>query len=236
MNLLGIIGGLGPMATAYFLEQLIQMTDVSCDQEHIPMIIYNLPSIPDRTKHILGLSKEDPSIPMIEAGRKLVGDGVEEIAIPCITASYYHGAIQTALGVPVLNGIRQAGEYLAQRGVKRVGVMATDGTVTCRLFDRELTELGIECIYPEESFQKDVMHLIYENVKAGRAIEMDRFDRVVDHLRQQGVERILLGCTELSVIKRDCGVPDICLDVMEVMARRCVLDMGRNLKKEYENL
>ncbi|MCR4588312.1 MAG: aspartate/glutamate racemase family protein, partial [Lachnospiraceae bacterium] len=115
MNLLGIIGGLGPMATAYFMEQIIGMTDVPCDQEHIPMIIYNCPYIPDRTRHILGLSKDDPSVPMLEAGKKLVGDGVDEIAIPCITASYYHATLNQQLPIPVLNGIRETAEYLEEQ-------------------------------------------------------------------------------------------------------------------------
>ncbi len=224
------------MATAYFMEQIIRMTDVPCDQEHIPMVIYNVPAIPDRTRHILGLSDEDPSVMMLETGKKLVGDGVSEIAIPCITASYYYDRLAPNLPVPVVNGIKETAEYLEEQKVTRVGIMATDGTVTCKLFNRELEKAGITCIYPDPEHQKEVMHLIYENVKAGKPVEMSRFLKVTEHLQAQGVQRILLGCTELSVIKRDCPVPAICLDVMEVMARRCVLDMGRILKKEYEIL
>lgn len=70
---LGIIGGLGPMATAYFMELLINMTDAKCDQDHLEMIIYNCPSIPDRTAYILGKSNANPVVPIIKIGKKLKG-------------------------------------------------------------------------------------------------------------------------------------------------------------------
>ncbi|MCR4904260.1 MAG: amino acid racemase, partial [Butyrivibrio sp.] len=232
---LGVVGGLGPMATAIFMEMIINMTDAGCDQEHVKMIIYNMPTIPDRTKHILGLSKENPSTEIIKIGKRLVEDGACEIAIPCITASFYHDEIKKEIHVPVVNGIKEAGEYLCGRNVKKVGVMATDGTMQCRLFDRQLDKCSIQCVYPDDENQKKVMHLIYDNVKAGKPTEMDVFNEVTEHLKSKGVERILLGCTELSVIKRNNTVPPECLDVMEIMARKCVNDFGK-LKKEWINL
>ena len=86
---LGVIGGLGPMATAYYMELVIQMTDASCDQEHLNMIISSRPGTPDRTRYILGLSDENPAPVMIDAGRWLVAEGAEILAIPCITAHYF---------------------------------------------------------------------------------------------------------------------------------------------------
>ena len=79
---LGVIGGLGPIATAYFMELIIKMTDAACDQDHLDMIIYNSPRIPDRTSYILGRSDENPVKPMIEIGRKLAQQGADCISIP----------------------------------------------------------------------------------------------------------------------------------------------------------
>lgn len=235
MGILGVIGGLGPMATALFMEMVIEMTDADTDQEHVKMIIYDIPTIPDRTRHILGLSEDDPSVEIIRIGKRLAADGVCEIAIPCITASYYHKEVEKQIHLPIVNGIKETGEYLCQYHVRKVGIMATDGTMQCRLFDKELSKCNIECVYPDEEYQKKVMYLIYNNVKAGKPAEMDVFNEVVDHLLKKGVNRVLLGCTELSVIKHQNQVPETCLDVMEIMARRCVKDFGK-LKKEWENL
>ena len=91
---LGVIGGLGPMATAYYMELVIQMTDASCDQEHLNMIISSRPGTPDRTRYILGLSDENPAPVMIDAGRWLVAEGAEILAIPCITAHYFQKQLE----------------------------------------------------------------------------------------------------------------------------------------------
>lgn len=87
---LGVIGGLGPLATACFLEMVTKMTDASCDQEHLEMIIYSAPGIPDRTAYILGRSPDSPVKPMIEIGRKLAREQVSCIAVPCMTAHYLY--------------------------------------------------------------------------------------------------------------------------------------------------
>ncbi len=96
---LGIIGGLGPMATAYFMELLINMTDAKCDQDHLEMIIYNCPSIPDRTAYILGKSNANPVVPIIKIGKKLKEQNVDCISIPCITAHYFHDEIEEKNGL-----------------------------------------------------------------------------------------------------------------------------------------
>ena len=129
MKTLGVIGGLGPMATAYYLELVIQMTDASCDQEHIPMIIYNRPDTPDRTRYILGLSNDDPQRLMVETGRALVRQGAECLVIPCITAHYFHAYLEAQIGKPLLNLVEETVNHLKQFGFRRAGIMATDGTI-----------------------------------------------------------------------------------------------------------
>ena len=102
MKKLGIIGGLGPMATVYFLQLITQMSEARVDQEHMEILLHSKPSIPDRTRFILGLSDENPLKEMIEIGLELKGQGAEAIAIPCITAHYFHNELEEALQMPVL--------------------------------------------------------------------------------------------------------------------------------------
>lgn len=232
---LGIIGGLGPMATAYFMQLVIEMTQAGTDQEHIEMIIYNCPSVPDRTSYILGESDRNPVAPMIEIGRKLVEAGVDTIAIPCITAHYFHDEMERAIGVSILHGIAETASYLAERGYRRVGIMATDGTVRSGLFTAEFEKKGLCCCYPSAERQAAVMELIYRDVKAGKPADMVKFRRVAQELRDMDAEVILLGCTELSLIKRDNCLGAGFLDVMEVLAR-CSVESFRKLKPEYREL
>ena len=235
-EILGVIGGLGPIATAYFMELVINMTRAENDQENVEMIIYNFPSIPDRTDYILGKSEQSPLPEMLRIGQALSSQGVSLIAIPCVTAHYFYREIAEGIAAPVINGIAETIALLKAKGVRKVGIMATDGTIRTGLLSRELEMAGIEAVIPSEERQRDVMHLIYKNVKAGKRAEMERFRRVQQELVGSGAQVILLGCTELSLIKRDEKIGPGFLDIMEVLAQQSVLRCGKTLREEYENL
>ncbi len=235
MKTLGVIGGLGPMATAFFMQMVIEMTEAVTDQEHIEMLIHNCPSIPDRTSYILGKSSEDPGTPMAAVGKKLSENGAQVIAIPCITANYFYEQLSREIPVPIINIIEETAGYLKERHIGKVGLMATDGTVQSGLFQTSLAEAGIEVVLPDEEGQQDVMHLIYQNVKAGEPAEMERFRRVSGKLRRGGAQVIILGCTELSMIRRDETIGPGYLDAMQVLAK-CSVQICGKLKNEYENL
>ena len=235
-NIIGVIGGLGPLATARFMELVTQMTEAKRDQENVDMIVYNFPSIPDRTGYILGSNLKSPLPGLKSVGHALVRQKVSCIAIPCVTAHYFHRELQRDIPVPIINGVEETVLLLKKAGIRRVGIMATDGTVRSRLLSGELDFAGILPVLPSRKRQADVTHLIYENVKAGRPADMERFHRVRQELFDCGAEIILLGCTELSIIKRDESIGPGFLDVMEVLARETVIRSGKKLKPQYESL
>ena len=235
-KLLGVLGGMGPIATAYFMELVIRMTDAIRDQEHLDMLVYSVPSVPDRTGFILGASRESPLPEMIRVGRALANQGAERIAIPCVTAHYFYRELEESIPVPIINGLAQTVEHLKQRGVEQAGIMATDGTITAGLFRDAMLARGIRPIVPSPERQKDVMRLIYDDIKANRPPRMEVFGRVREELLAMGAQTIVLGCTELSLIKRDYPVGAGFLDTMEVLAQRAVLECGGKLKEEYTDL
>ena len=235
MKKLGVIGGLGPMATAYFYQLVVQMTDAATDQEHFETIIYSNPLTPDRTRFILGRSSDDPMPFLLESGLELKRQGVEAIAIPCMTAHFFQPRLEEELGVRVIHAIREAGKHLSERGIRTIGVIATDGTIETGLFQDSMAQFGISCVTPDAKRQSNVMHLIYDDIKAGRPAEMDLFHDISDSLFEKGAEAVLLGCTEISLIKRDHELGKGFLDVMEVLAQQSVKTCGK-LRQEYEEL
>lgn len=235
MKTLGVLGGLGPMASAYFYQLIVQMSDAATDQEHMEVILHSKPRIPDRTRYILGQSRENPLPQMAEAGRGLAAQGAEILAIPCVTAHFFQEQLEAEVGVPILNAIEETAVYLEQEGIVCGGILATDGTLASSLFQNCLAKHGINSVVPTEEDQRAVMHLIYGNVKAGKPLEFPLFEAVSEHLFARGAQVILLACTELSLIKRDYVLRQGFLDVLEVLARKAVLCCGR-LKGEYENL
>lgn len=233
---LGVIGGLGPMATAYFLELVIKMTDAHCDSDHLEMIIYNSPSIPDRTDYILGKSKDNPLIPILDIAAKLVRQAVDFIAIPCITAHYFHEQMIETVEIPIINIVKETALHLKENGIKTVGIAATDGTISSGLFQSELKKIGINYVLPSKEAQQEIMDLIYKDIKAGKPADMDKFISVSNELRGNGAEVIILGCTELSLIKRDNSIGAGYIDAMEVLAKSSIISCKVLLKKEYKNL
>lgn len=226
---------MGPMATAYFLQLVVQMTEAQTDQEHIEVLLHSKPQIPDRTRFILGESREDPFPQMAEIGRDLAGQGAQLIAIPCITAHFFQKRLEEEVGIPVLDAIQETALTLKAAGVARAGIMATDGSLRSGLFQRAFREHGILPVLPDQIGQQTVMDIIYRNVKAGQPVDLPAFRRVSQGLIGEGAQAVLLACTELSLVKRDLCLGAGFLDVMEVLARKAVLTCGR-LKGQYECL
>jgi aspartate racemase len=212
------------------------MTDAVRDQEHIEMIIFSKPSIPDRTEYIMGRSSDNPVNPMIEVGKSLVSMGADYLAMPCITAHYFHDSLTAGIGVPIIHIVRETAGYLREHGIRKAGIMATDGTIHSGLFQKALTEKGILPLIPSKQCQEYVTDLIYKNIKSNLPAEMDKFMEVAEELRSMGAEVIILGCTELSLIKRDYEIGPGFIDAMEVLAMCSVTLCGAKLKKEYRNL
>lgn len=231
---LGVIGGLGPMATAYFLELVIRMTDAKRDQDHPEIIVMDIPTIPDRTAYILGRSGEDPVAPMIQLGKQLKELGATVVATPCVTAHYFHDALQEGIGLPVLHVIERTAQLLREAGIHRVGLMATDGTVESGIFQKKLEEAGLEMVSPSENAQKGVMALIYDQIKAGIPADMELFFSIRDELRRAGAEAVVLGCTELSLLKKQQELGSGIVDVLEVLAKESVIACGKAVKPEYD--
>ncbi len=235
-SILGVIGGLGPRATTHFLETVIAMTDAATDQENLDMIVYNFPSIPDRTGYILGSNLRSPLPGLLSVAGDLSRHGVSRIAIPSVTAHYFYEDLQNAVSAPILNAVAETVGQLRLAGVTEAGIMATDGTIVSGLLNGELVRNGIHPILPSKERQRDVMSLIYDDIKAGRPADMEKFRAVSRELTDKGAQTIVLACTELSLIKRDEKLGKEYLDTMEVLARASVLACGKRLKPQYQKL
>ena len=221
------------MATALFMKMAVEMTDAKTDQEHIEMIIYNCPQIPDRTGYILGKTLEDPVPEIVRIGRRLAAEGVGLIAIPCVTAGCFYERLAGEIEVPIIDIVREVRDCLSERKLQCAGLMATSGTIASGLFQKALSSM-CRLVLPDPSDQKELMHVIYDNVKANKPVETARFYKVAEHLRDAGAEVILLGCTELSVVSEICGLGGEYIDLLRLMAKCAVCRCGR-LKQEYES-
>lgn len=234
---LGIIGGVGPMSTVYFMEMIIGMTKAVRDQDHINMLVFNHATIPDRTDFILGRSDENPLPVMISDAQKLERAGADFLVIPCNTAHYFFHQIKESVSIPMLNIVEETVAYAKETipDLKQIGVLATSGTVQSHTYQIACESCGLSCLTPDDAGQETVMRIIYDQVKAGQPVDIAAFYHLVESLKEQGCQAVVLGCTELSIVKRDFNIrqPEI-IDSLAVLARKTVLTCGKKLS-ETEN-
>ncbi len=223
-KLLGILGGLGPMATAYFYELLTAYTVAESDQDHIDMVISSRVSTPDRSSYILGLSDENPLPIMIDEAKKLEAYGADLIAIPCNTAHYFYEGIANNCNIPVLNIIKETVDYLSLQNVRRAALFATEGTCSAQTYQK--IGLGrVEIIVPEKADQDIISSMIFDDIKRGHEPDIEKFISLAEKMQKLGCERVILGCTELSLIKKNYDIikhNDFYTDSLTVLAKSTV--------------
>lgn len=228
---IGIIGGMGPMASQLFYKMVTEHTAAERDQDHIDLILLSDASMPDRTAAILSGQYEGPYEQLLSDARLLEQCGCTAIAITCNTAHFFADMIADKIGIPILHMIRETAAALAGRcpgGV--VGVMATDGTVQTGLYQKALTERSLTPWTPPAEIQKEVMHQIYDRVKKGLPCDQESWTRIEAAYRQAGCAAVVLACTELSVIKADEGLGDWYVDPMETLARKVIETAGKTYR------
>lgn len=203
---IGIIGGMGPLATADLFEKIILHTRAACDQEHLRVLIDSNTNIPDRTAAILQ-GGADPVPELIASARGLERQGAELLLMSCNTAHYFYDAVQTAVSVPVLDMIRLTAQALIERGVRTAGLLATDGTVQTGIYQQCFEGTGIRLLTPDGPDQQAVMDLAYRGVKAG-SLDYDTAAAraAMEALLRRGAETLILGCTELPLAMELYGI------------------------------
>jgi aspartate racemase len=223
---LGIIGGMGPMASAVFYDMISSKTDASCDQENLNLILLSHAGMPDRTRAIL--SKDEAQIEAVRS--KLYADaiflqnaGCTAIAVTCNTAHYFVNMIEDELDIPFIHLIRETAEAVASEfGAKKVAVLATDGTIETRLYQDELSKRGVIAFTPKAEVQALVMHEIYECIKSGKPADEEIWEKIEEYVKAEGCEAAVLACTELSVVRKELSLGSFYFDPMDIMAERCL--------------
>ncbi len=217
-KILGVLGGLGPLSSAYFYELITNHTKASCDQDHIDIILSSRATTPDRTAYILGKSDRDPVPFMVEDAKLLEQYGADAIVIPCNTAHHFIEEVRRSVNVPVPSIITETVSHIAGNGHKKAAILATEGTVRSGAYQAEFERAGLEWAVPDAEGQATVMDIIYGDVKRGVVPPPEKLYAVADKLFEDGCTCAVLGCTELSLLKRQFPSDTRYVDSLEVLA------------------
>ncbi len=218
----GILGGMGPEATAAFFREVIRRTPAERDQDHLPIVVVNDPTIPDRTEHLLR-GGPSPLPALIEAARTLEAAGAGLIAIPCNTAHAYHSEIAAVVAVPVLHIVEETADE-ARRLLgpgAGVGILSTRATLQICLYQPLLAERGLDTVLPPDSVQR----LVSESIailkgQSGWDGAAARLATAAAHFQEKGCRALILACTELGLV--EIGTPLPLLDSLDILAAATV--------------
>ena len=220
---------MGPAATIEFFRRLVAATPAAIDHAHLRILIDNNPHVPDRTEAIFGRGP-DPG-PVLEAmARGLAASGADFLTMPCNTGHVFQAAIRDAVSIPFIDMIEETVRVIA---VKKIGLLATTGTVRTELYRMACNQRGIELVVPDDDDQVLVMDII-RRVKAGGSgtSVRDHAAVIVARLADRGAEAVIAGCTEISLIPGD-GMPIEWIDALDCLVQAS-MRMALNQENESE--
>lgn len=229
-KIVGVIGGMGPLATVDLYRKIVEHTAADCDQAHVRTIIDSNTNIPDRTAALLS-GGESPVRELQSSARLLEQAGAQVLVMPCHTAHCFYDEVQAAVHVPVLNMIELTVQELKRRGVARAGLLATGGAVQSGIYQRHFEGSGIELLLPDPEGQAALMDMIYSGVKAGRSdYDTQAVRTALDSLIDAGAQTLILGCTELPPAFEMYGLDYPNLDPTLTLALAAITASGGTVK------
>jgi len=204
MKRLGILGGMGPAASAEYVTRLIQQTPATCDQEHIPFVLWNDPTVPDRSTS-LRAGNDKPLPYLIDGIQSLRYSQCDLIVIPCNTAHFWFDEL-IKQGVRIIHIVDSVASALRDVSVTNttIGVMGTRATVELGLYQSRLSQAGWNCITPSENEMSTLVQPAIDLIKSGKLEQAhDMFITVIDKLIARGAKAVVLGCTEIPLVVKE---------------------------------
>lgn len=217
----GILGGMGPEATVDLMRRVVAATPAEDDIDHIHLIIDNNPQVPSRIAALIEGTGESPLSTLQTMARRLETAGAQLLAMPCNTAHHYLPGIRQAVDIPCLDMVVLCALHLRDLRASRVGLLASTAVLTLGLYEHALASLGITVVVPAE--QERLMAVI-RAVKRGdqSAAVRSAFAQIASQLADGGVDRLVLACTELSVLADSLAVDTPVVDALDVLVTEIV--------------
>jgi len=221
-RVVGVLGGMGPEASVDFMRQVIALTEVSCDQDHVHMLVDHNPQVPSRQLALLegGPSPEPELAAMAE---RLEAAGADFLVMPCNTAFAFRAAIEAVVGIPLLSIVKLTAAEAQRQGAQAVGILATRGCLNAGVYQAEFEGSDTALVLPSEN-ELDIFMDLIERIKLG-----DTGDEVRASMKslalaqiQRGARAIIVGCTEVPLVLDPHSVATPLVSSTEVLAAETV--------------
>ena len=231
MYKLGVIGGMGPLATVKFYDKIVLNTEAYNDNEHIDLIVLNHSTMPDRTKCIIE-NKDTEFLNEIKKDLEILERiGIDVVAIPCNTSNYFYDEFKNFTNLKIINMIEETILEIKRRGIKKVAVFGTLGTLNSKVYNKYAKENGIEVKELSLEDKKTVMDIIYK-IKETNNLESKDFVEILNRYCNDKTIGII-ACTELSLLDIPENLNTI--DALDVLVNKSIEYSGAKIKNKYKN-
>jgi aspartate racemase len=226
-GIVGVLGGMGPLATIDFMSKMLKATNASADQEHVPVIVSSIPQVPDRTKAFRG-EGESPLAAMLDGARRLQAAGARLLVVACNTAHLWFDDIEQAIGLPMIHLVDAAiADAVALAGpTGKIGLLGTDATLASGLYVNRASAATPERVHWLLPTAGEMMELVMPGIDAVKAGDLPRGRRLLAEaarsLQSRGAAAVILGCTEIPVVLDSADSPVPLVDATAALARRAV--------------
>ena len=231
MYKLGVIGGMGPLATVKFYDKIVLNTEAHNDNEHIDLIVLNHSTMPDRTKCIIE-NKDTEFLNEIKKDLEILERiGIDVVAIPCNTSHYFYDEFKNFTNLKIINMIEETILEIKRREIKKVAVFGTLGTLNSKVYNKYAKENGIEVKELSLEDKKTVMDIIYK-IKETNNLESKDFVEILNRYCNDKTIGII-ACTELSLLDIPENLNTI--DALDVLVNKSIEYSGAKIKNKYKN-
>jgi len=226
-GIVGVLGGMGPLATIDFMSKMLRATNASADQEHVPVIVSSIPQVPDRTKAFRG-EGESPLAAMLDGARRLKAAGACLLVVACNTAHLWFDEIEQAIGLPMIHLVDAAiADAVVLAGPQgKIGLLGTDATLASGLYVNRASTATPERVHWLLPTAGEMMDLVMPGIDAVKAGDLARGRRLLGEaarsLQSRGAAAVILGCTEIPVVLDNADSPVPLVDATAALARRAV--------------
>jgi aspartate racemase len=230
-KVIGILGGLGPEATLRLFQKILEHTPASKDQDHLRILIDNNPKIPERLPAILGTGS-DPIPMMVASGQALERAGADFIIIPCVSAHYFLSALRRKISLPIISMLDEAAVRVKtfKPEIKKIGLLAAEGTMKVGLFQERLMQEGMETIIPAGRDRLEMQANIFKIKDTKRRHDRNeiaaRFQKIAGKMAERGAQAILIGCTEISIVADADSFSTPGFDALTILGEAAIREAG----------
>lgn len=221
---LGVLGGMGPQATADFLAKLVQVTPAASEQEHLRVLVDSNPKVPDRNQAIAGQGPSPaPVLAAMAAGLEQAGAGL--LVMACNTAHAFEAAVRQAVRIPFVSMVEEACDACLRDApaARVVGLLAAPGCIEAGLYQSALAARGLQPLLLEPP-QQDVFDRLLYQIKLGAPTSEIRPEmrRLAQSLTGRGADVLIAACTEVPLVLGQADVERPLIDATHNLALRCV--------------